>query len=86
MLLGKTKTVHGRIWSIVFATLGVTAAGVLLAAAGGAVGAWPWPPQPSSRFGVFLGVVGGLIVGFEMLILPRKWLRGWRLFNTTWMK
>jgi len=87
VLLGKTKTVRGRIWAIVFATLGVTAAGILLAAAGAAVGAWTWPPQPSSGLGVFLGVVGGAIVFFEMLILPKKWFRGKRLGNTrTWMR
>jgi hypothetical protein len=64
----------------------VTLAGLLLAAAGAAAGLWAWPPQPSSTVGVACGVVGGLIVFFEMLILPRKWYRGKRLGRTrTWM-
>ena len=87
MLVGKTKSVQGRIWSILFATFGITLAGVLLAAAGAAVGLWAWPPQPSSGLGVFLGLVGGAIVLFEMLILPRKWFRGQRFGRTRlWMQ
>ena len=32
-------------------------------------------------------IVGGLIVGFEMMILPKKWFRGKRFGNTrTWMR
>jgi hypothetical protein len=87
VLVGKTKSVRGRVAAILFATLGVTLAGVLLAAAGATVGLWAWPPQPSSGLGVFLGAVGGLIVFFEMLILPRKWYRGKRLGRTRlWMQ
>lgn len=87
MLLGKTRPVNERIWAIVFATLGVTLAGVAFAAAGAAAGAWAWPPQPSSPFGVACGVVGGLIVFFEMAILPRKWFRGQRFGRTRlWMQ
>jgi hypothetical protein len=86
VLVGRTKSVRGRVLNILFATAGVTLAGVLVAAGGAAVGLWAWPPQPSSPLGVFCGVVGGLIVLFEMLILPRKWFRGKRLGNTrTWM-
>ena len=37
--------------------------------------------------GVSLGVFGGLIVIFEMLIAPRKWCRGWRLGAAkVWMR
>jgi hypothetical protein len=87
VLVGKTRSVRGRVAAILFATLGVTLAGVLLAAAGSAVGLWAWPPQPSSGFGVLLGVVGGAIVFFEMAILPRKWYRGKRLGRTRlWMQ
>lgn len=86
MLLGKAKSVSGRIWAIVFATIGVTFAGVLFAVAGALVGLWTWPPQPSSTLGVLCGIVGGIIVFFEMLILPRKWYRGKRLGRTrAWM-
>ena len=87
MLVGKTKSVRGRILSILFATAGVTLAGVAFAAAGAAVGAWTWPPKPSSTLGVLCGVIGGAIVFFEMLILPRKWYRGKRLGRTrTWLQ
>jgi hypothetical protein len=87
VLVGKFKSVRGRVLSILFATAGVTLAGVLLAAAGAAVGAWAWPPQPSSPLGVVCGIVGGSIVVFEMLILPRKWFRSMRWGRTrAWMK
>jgi hypothetical protein len=87
VLVGKTRSVRGRVAAILFATLGVTLAGVLLAAAGAAVGLWVWPPQPSSGLGVLLGLVGGAIVFFEMLILPRKWFRGKRFGRTRlWMQ
>jgi hypothetical protein len=86
VLVGKARSVSERIGAILFATFGVTLAGVLLAAAGAAAGLWAWPPQPSSPLGVACGVVGGLIVFFEMLILPRKWYRGKRLGRTrAWM-
>jgi hypothetical protein len=88
VLLGKTKTVRGRVLNILFATAGVTLAGVLFAAAVSVVTPWGWPPPPSSPLGIFCGVVGGAIVIFEMLILPRKWFRGKRFGGNTrvWMK
>lgn len=86
MLLGKTQPVRKRVLNILFATAGVTLAGVAFAVAGNVVGLWPWPPPPSSPLGILCGVVGGLIVVFEMLILPRKWYRGKRLGRTrAWM-
>jgi hypothetical protein len=88
VLLGKTRPVRARVLNIVFATLGVTAAGVAFAVAGNVAGLWPWPPPPSSPLGILCGIIGGLIVLFEMLILPRKWFRGKRLGGNTrvWMK
>ncbi len=87
MLLGKTKSVRGRVLNILFATAGLCAAGIVLSAAYSAVSPWAWPPPASSPLGIFCGVVGGLIVIFEMLILPRKWFRGKRWGNTrTWMR
>lgn len=82
MLLGKTQPVRKRVLNIIFATLGVFFAGVAFAVAGNVVGLWPWPPPPSSPLGIACGVVGGFIVIFEMLILPRKWYRGKRLGRT----
>jgi hypothetical protein len=87
VLVGKTKTVRRRVLNIIFATAGVTLAGVLFAAAGAAVGAWTWPPRPSSPLGVFCGILVGAITFFEMAILPRKWFRGKRLGTTRgWMR
>ena len=57
VLIGKQRSVPGRVAAVVFATLGVTAAGVLLTLAGGLLRLWPWPPQPSSWFGVLTGIV-----------------------------
>lgn len=86
MLLGKTQPVRKRVLNIIFATLGVFFAGVAFAVAGHVVGLWAWPPPPSSPLGLACGVIGGLIVIFEMLILPRKWYRGKRLGRTrAWM-
>lgn len=87
MLVGKTKSVRGRIAAVLFATVAVTVIGIALAALGAVAGLWEWPPQPSGRLGVPLGLVAGLIVLFEMAILPRKWLRGRRFGSTrTWMR
>ncbi|MCS6863520.1 MAG: hypothetical protein RMJ56_00055 [Gemmataceae bacterium] len=87
MLWGKTKSVRDRVLAIVFSTVGITFGVILVAAAGAAAGLWEWPPQPSSGFGVACGVLGGAIVVFEMLILPRKWLRSRRLGSTrVWMR
>jgi hypothetical protein len=87
LLVGKTRSVRGRVAVILFATLGVTVVGVALAAVGAAAGLWPWPPPPSSPLGVLLGFVAGAIVLFEMALLPRKWLRGKRLGAVkVWMR
>jgi hypothetical protein len=86
VLVGKAKSVGARVRAIVYATFGVTFAGVLFALAGAAAGLWTWPPQPSSPLGVTCGIIGGFIVFFEMAILPRKWFRGQRLGRTrAWM-
>ncbi|MFO0934998.1 MAG: hypothetical protein U0798_00600 [Gemmataceae bacterium] len=54
--------------------------------AGAKLGWWDWP-RASGPFGVALGLFGGAIVIFEMLIAPRKWYRGWRLGATrAWMR
>lgn len=79
MLVAQSRSVRRRVVTILIATAGVAAGGVLLARLGGLAGVWDWPPQPSSRFGVGCGIVGGAVVLFEMALWPRKWLRGWRL-------
>lgn len=46
---------------------------------------WRWP-SGGSLPGFTLGVLGGAIILFEMLLWPRKLLRGWRLGRTKcWM-
>ena len=49
-------------------------------------GSWIWPSGASPP-GFALGVIGGLVILFEMLLWPRKSLfRGWRLGRTkVWM-
>jgi hypothetical protein len=87
LLIGKTRTVRGRVTVILGATAAVTATGILAAAGGAAAGLWAWPPQPSTPLGVTLGLVAAAIVFFEMALLPRKWLRGRRLGATRlWMR
>lgn len=87
MLVGKTRSVRGRVAVILFTTAATTAVGVALAAVGAVAGLWPWPPPPSSPLGVLLGLVAGAIVFFEMALVPRKWFRGKRLGATrVWMR
>lgn len=87
MLVGKDRSVGRRVRDILVTTVVVTILGILIAWFGGLVGLWDWPPKPSSGFGVFLGLVGGGIVLFEMALVGRKWLRGRRLgAMKVWMK
>lgn len=87
MLVGKTRSVRGRVAVILFATVAVTVLGVALAALGAVAGLWDWPPKPSGGLGVTLGLAAGAIVLFEMALLPRKWYRGKRLGATrVWMR
>lgn len=82
MLFDPKYTVRGRVIGILVATIGIFVAGLLLTALGAAVGFCDWPPQPSSPYGFWCGVIGGLIVGFEMLIVFKKRLRGSWLFRS----
>lgn len=77
MLVGRNRSVRGRIVNILLMVAG-SLLPVVLWAAGARLGLWAWP-RGNSAFGVLTGVVGGLIVYFEMAVWPRKWLRGWRL-------
>lgn len=87
MLIGKHRSVPGRLLAVLLATVGVTVAGIALARVGGAVGLWPWPLQPSSGFGVLTGFALLAIVTFEMLLWARKSYRGVKLGRTKiWMK
>jgi len=86
MLLGKSRSVRGRIAAILVATAAIAAMGAGIPWLGAATGLWGWP-TPSSWYGVLLGLVGGAIVLFEMALWPRKALRFLRLVPTkVWMR
>jgi hypothetical protein len=69
-------------WLAALATLGAVG---WCAAAAVLESPWRWP-SGSSLPGFTLGVLGGGIILFEMLLWPRKLLRGWRLGRTKcWM-
>jgi hypothetical protein len=78
------RRIHGY-WCLltVVATAAAVAWYVLY---GFGAGSWSWPSGASPP-GFAFGVLGGLIILFEMLLWPRKaWWRGWRLGPTkTWM-
>lgn len=47
----------------------------------------PLPPGGSSRTGFVCGVVGGVIILFEMLLWPRRRVRAWRLGSAqAWLR
>jgi hypothetical protein len=81
VLLGRSASVPRRLFNVAAATLGIFAVGMALGYGVSVTLGLGWPPRPSSRFGVWLGIALGLIVFFEMLLTPRKWLRGTRLFG-----
>lgn len=77
VLLGRSRSVRGRVWAVLGWTAGLFAAGAGVPWALARAGVVGWP-DPASWYGVLLGFGAGLIVVFEMLLLPRKWLRGRR--------
>lgn len=86
MLLGKSRSIRGRVAAILGGAVAIAAIGAGLPWLGAKLGLWGWP-VPSSRYGVLLGLLGGAIVLFEMALLPRKWFRWLRLVRTkTWMR
>lgn len=88
MLFGRSGSSVRRRVSAVLVAAGVSVGGGVAAAWFGSLfGAWEWPPKPSGGFGVTLGFVAAGVVLFEMLIWPRKLLRGWRLGATRgWLR
>jgi hypothetical protein len=47
----------------------------------------PLPPGGSSRSGFVCGILGGLIIVFEMLLWPRRRVRAWRLGSAqAWLR
>ena len=83
MLVGRSDSAPRRrvacliAWVAVFAA--PAAAWYVAAAAGWA--AWP---GGSTLLGLWLAIVAAAIIAFEMLLAPRKWLRGWRLGPARW--
>ncbi|MBA4066584.1 MAG: hypothetical protein C0501_23340 [Isosphaera sp.] len=80
---------RARVFLVFLLTAAFTAVGVGIGWGGSRAGLWAWPPQPSSRFGVLLGVLAGAIVVFEMLYpVQKKWFR-WRTWfggAQTWLR
>ena len=87
MRFGSAKSVRGRVGRLLATTVVVTATPVAAAYVASLAGVGDWPPRPSGPLGFACGVGVGAIVLFEMLLAPRKWLRGRRLGATrVWMK
>lgn len=80
MLVSRRLSVTGRVAVILMLVVGFSA--IPLVWYGGVVYGYWQRPHSSGTFGVVTGITGGLIVLFEMLLWPRKWLRGWRLGAT----
>lgn len=86
VLLGKSRSIRGRVLAILGCIAAIAALGAGIPWLGAKLGLWGWP-IPSSGFGVFLGLLGGAIVLFEMALWPRKQLRWLRLVRTKlWMR
>jgi hypothetical protein len=85
LVFGRENWRHHVRWCI-GTSLVVAASALAYIAYGLGSGHWSWPGGASPP-GFALGLLGGFIIGFEMLLWPRKsWFRGWRLGRTkTWM-
>lgn len=84
LLVGDSSSPRRRISYLLFAVaaFSLPAAGWYAAARAGWV-AWP---AGSTRVGLTLGIAAAAIIAFEMLLWPRKLLRGYRLGRArTWM-
>ena len=84
MLVGGTTFARHRVVYLLaaVAVLCLPAAGWYLAAYLG----WTDWPSGSTRLGLTLGIIAAAIIAFEMLLWPRKKLRGYRLGRArTWM-
>ncbi len=73
---------YHRTWCLATGVTAIAAAAWYLAYGFGS-GPWSWPGGGSPP-GFAYGVAGGAIILFEMLLWPRKLLRGWRLGRTKW--
>ena len=85
LVFGRENWPDHRPWCVATMTA-TTAAAIGYVAYGFSSGSWS-PPSGGSPPGFAYGVLGGLIILFEMLLWPRKSLwRGWRLGRTKlWM-
>jgi hypothetical protein len=83
VLLGGNNFSRHRPWIMAVALLSILA-GAWFVIAGLGKSAWP---GGSSLPGFTFGVAGGLIILFEFLLWPRKYVRTWRIGQTkTWMR
>ena len=84
---GNGSSVGRRVLAVLVAAGVSFGGGVAAAWVGSLFAAWEWPPRPSGWFGVTLGFAAAGVVLFEMLLWPRKLLRGWRLGATRrWLR
>lgn len=81
MLSRKDTTAGNRIAAILLRMAIVTGTVLGSAYAASRCGLGEWPPPPAGPLGLTAGILVGLIVFFEMLLTPRKWLRGFRLLS-----
>ncbi len=81
MLLRKDATVRARITAILLRVTIVSGVVIGGAYAASRFGVGEWPPPSGGPLGLTAGILVGLIVFFEMLLTPRKWLRGYRLLS-----
>jgi hypothetical protein len=84
LLVGDSPSPRRRVGLLLLAVVafGLPAAGWYAAARAG----WVTWPAGSTRIGLTLGIVAAAIIAFEMLLWPRKQLRGYRLGRAkTWM-
>lgn len=80
MLLRRDSAVRTRVATIFLYLSLVSGIPLAFVYLGSLTTAWDWPPSSSGAIGLASGIAVGLIVCFEMLLTPRKWLRGYRLF------
>ena len=81
------KSVRARVARLLLSGAVIAAAPLGATYAASLAGLGDWPPRPSGTLGYGCGVALGVVILFEMLLAPRKWLRGRRLGATrVWLK
>ena len=83
MIIGGKTWPHDRKWVIAIVAVSVLAVAAY-AVEWSTVGTIP---GGSSHSGFLYGIAGGLIIVFELLLWPRKYVRSWRIGSAqTWLR